>query len=58
MISIKKLIRKQNRKYLKTKINEENETLCNCRKKKYCPLSNKCLVENVIYKATIRLVLY
>ena len=34
MISIKKLIRKQNRKYLKTKINEENETLCNCRKKK------------------------
>ena len=42
MINIKKLIQKHNRKYLKTRNDEQNETLCNCRKKK-CPLKNQCL---------------
>ena len=51
MSNINKLIQKHNRKYLKTKI----ETLCNCRTKNKCPLNNQCLVENVRYKATIRL---
>ena len=27
--------------------------LCNCQIKNKCPLNKKCLVENVIYKATI-----
>ena len=53
MSNIKILIQKHNRKYLKTKNNEENKTLCNCRTKNKCPLNKKCLVENVIYK-TIR----
>ena len=34
---------------------EGYKTLCNCRTKNKCPLNSKCLVENVIYKATIRL---
>ena len=53
MNNIKKLIQKHNRKYLKNKNDEENTILCNCRIKNKCPLNNKCLVENVIYKATI-----
>ena len=54
MSNIKKLIQKHNRKYLKTRNNEQNETLCNCQTKNKYPLKNKCLVENVVYKATIR----
>ena len=54
MDNIKKIIQKHNRKYSKTINNEENKTLCNCRTKTKCPLNNKCLVENVIYKATIK----
>ena len=54
MSNIKKLIQKHNRKYLKTRNDDPNETLCNCRTKNKCPLKNKCLVENVVYKATIK----
>ena len=54
MSNIKKIIPKHNRKYLKTRNNEQNETLCNCRTKNKCPLMNKCLVKVVVYKATIR----
>ena len=43
MSNIKKLIQKHNRKYLKSKNNEENETLCNCRTKNKCPLNKKML---------------
>ena len=49
MSNIKQLIQIHNRKYLKTKNDEQNETLCNCRTKNKCPLNNKCLVENVMY---------
>ena len=31
----------------------ENINKCNCRNKEKCPLENKCLQEDVIYKATI-----
>ena len=54
MSNIKKLIQKHNRKYLKTRNDEPNETLCNCRTKNKCPLKITCLVENVVYKATIK----
>ena len=43
MSNIKKLIQKHNRKYLKTKNDEQNETLCNCRTKNKCPLNKKML---------------
>ena len=36
------------------KVNTETkEPLCNCRNKNECPLKNKCLTKNVIYKATV-----
>ena len=56
MSNIKKSIQKHNRKYLNTKKknDEENAKFCSCRTKNKCPLNNKCLVENVIYKTTIK----
>jgi len=40
----------------KTILNEhiyENERQCNCINKEKCPLDNKCLSSNIVYKATI-----
>ena len=54
MSNIKMLIQKHNRIYLKTNNDKENETLCNCRTKNKCPLNYKWLVDNVMFKATIR----
>ena len=59
MNNIKVIIQKHNKKTLnKTKKTEEqnsttNAQSCNCRSKNLCPLNNKCLIKNVIYKATI-----
>ena len=32
---------------------EKIEKMCNCRKKDECPLSGKCLTDNIIYQATV-----
>ena len=32
---------------------EESKRECNCPKTKTCPLNKKCLVENLIYQATV-----
>ena len=59
MNNIKMLIQKHKKRTLnkfdKTeKVNTETkEPLCNCRNKNECPLKNKCLTKNVIYKATV-----
>ena len=55
MPNIKSIISSHNRKTLdpKTPIPNENERTCNCIKKDQCPLQQKCLTKNVIYKATI-----
>ena len=58
MNNIKVIIQKHNKKTLNSILNKEknkaNDTpTCNCRSKNSCPLNNKCLIENVIYKATV-----
>ena len=59
MSNIKNLIQRHNKRTLnnikkteKTKT-EPIESLCNCRNKEQCPIKNKCLTKNVIYKATV-----
>ena len=42
-----KLLRKEDKK-------DEEEKGCNCRDKAACPVANKCLKTNVVYKATVQ----
>ena len=41
----------------KTKLSQtattSEESTCNCRNKEECPMSKKCLVESIVYQATI-----
>ena len=58
MNNIKVIIQKHNKKTLNNNFNKDknktdNTPTCNCRSKNSCPLNNKCLIKNVIYKATI-----
>ena len=59
MSNIKMLIQAHNKKTLRntekfeTKNTETDKSLCNCRDKSQCPLENKCLTNNVIYRATV-----
>ena len=58
MNNIKVIIQKHNKKTLNSILNKEknktNDTpTCNCRSKNSCPLNNKCLIKNVIYRATV-----
>ena len=50
MKNINKIIQIHNRKCLKTKNNEENKTLCNCRIKTKYPLNIKRLIETLFTK--------
>ena len=43
----------RNTEKFETKNTETDKSLCNCRDKSQCPLENKCLTNNVIYKATV-----
>ena len=55
MENVKSLISGHNKKIL-SKLNHKNDQeikTCNCRDKDSCPLNDKCLQENVVYKATI-----
>ena len=47
------IIQNHNRKVLSEKPKREKR-LCNCREPKNCPVNNKCLEENIIYKATVK----
>ena len=46
------IIANHNRKILND-TNEQSNEYCNCRNKKTCPLPKKCMVENIVYKATL-----
>ena len=52
--NIKKIISAHNAKILRES-EEKNEAqkMCNCRKGRICPLGGKCLIENIIYQATV-----
>ena len=54
MPNVKSIIMAHNGKVLR-KHNEKVKKIkeCNCRKKNDCPVENKCLQENVIYRATV-----
>ena len=52
MPNMNKIISGHNVKVTKNK-QEIEQSQCNCRDKKSCPLDNNCLVKSVIYKATI-----
>ena len=54
MPNLKAKISSHNKKILKQNRKTEKEKLCNCRKNNPCPLNNKCLIKNVIYKATVK----
>ena len=57
MANVKSVIQSHNKKILTKdlKIREKSEKTCNCQNKKKaeCPLSGNCVVENVIYEATV-----
>ena len=38
---------------MSTNTNENNNRMCNCVNKEQCPLQQHCLVENVVYEATV-----
>ena len=54
-MNMNSIIKAHNMKVLKK--NETNHTepekSCNCRDKLTCPVDNKCLTSNVVYKATV-----
>ena len=55
MMNMNSIIKAHNTKVLKK--NDTNQTerekSCNCRDKQTCPVDNKCLTSNVVYKATV-----
>ena len=51
--NLKRIIAAHNAKILREKEVDINQKLCNCRKGKVCPLGGKCLIENMIYQATV-----
>ena len=46
-------IKNHNQKILNSSIEVTNERKCNCSDKDLCPLDGKCLLNNVIYEATV-----
>ena len=48
------IISSHNNKIIKSNDKPRLEKSCNCRIKDTCPLSNKCLSKNIIYKATVK----
>ena len=51
--NLQTIIRKHNRKILKTSKTPSTENKCNCRKKNNCPLKHNCLTSSVIYNANV-----
>ena len=48
------IIANHNRKIMNKQEKEKNERLCNCREDNTCPLSKKCMMKNIVYKATLQ----
>ena len=54
MNNVKNIISKHNTRIIrKSQPQVINTTNCNCRNKETCPLQNKCMSKDVVYKATI-----
>ena len=51
MPNVKSIIQKQNKIVLNPPTNTTKKT-CNCINKEKCPLLQKCLTKNIMYKAT------
>ena len=52
MPNVKSRIMAHNRRILQ-EMETSEERSCNCRNKNNCPVSNKCLTTNIVYKATV-----
>ena len=54
--NVSRIISAHNKKVLNhpTDTNNENEKLCNCRRKNECPLNGNCLEKEVIYKCNVK----
>ena len=48
------IIKKHNKKIASTNSTSQPYNQCNCRVKSTCPLPNKCLYTNTIYKPTVK----
>ena len=48
------IISNHNKKIINKQDKPNTEKLCNCRKNNTCPLSEKCLSRNIVYKATVK----
>ncbi|CAB4040461.1 Hypothetical predicted protein, partial [Paramuricea clavata] len=53
MPNIKQTIDGHNKTKLSKTATTSEESTCNCRKKEECPMSKKCLVESIVYQATV-----
>ena len=55
MPNVHQIITAHNKNILskQTKPTENTEKECNCRQKESCPLPGKCLIESVVYQATV-----
>ena len=51
--NLQTIIKKHNRKILRTSKTPYKENNCNCRKKNDCPLKNNCLTQSVVYNANV-----
>ena len=51
--NLKRIIAAHNAKILRETETDENQKMCNCRKNRVCPLGGKCLINNIIYQATV-----
>jgi hypothetical protein len=53
--NMKQIIAKQNKQIMeKELIKDTQDKTCNCRRPAECPLQGKCLLNNIIYQATIK----
>ena len=53
MPNMKSIINMHNKKIMSANTNTTNNRSCNCTNKDQCPLQQNCLVENVVYEATV-----
>ena len=53
MDNMKKIINSHNKAILNENFKEENTRGCNCRDSNNCPLDNKCLTSNIVYRADV-----
>ena len=51
--NLQTIIKKHNRKVLRSSKTPSTESNCNCRNKNDCPLKNNCLTSSVVYNANV-----